>query len=167
MGCRRKEAEAAKGSAPPLPAREATMSCSMSSMVKQFQSTLPAGEATITLTKNSRHTRNFNPRFPRGKRPSPFKMKSVLTLFQSTLPAREATHLSTLPAARSRFQSTLPAKEAPSVQAPVVECLHISIHASHEGSDVVTNLNDKDGYKFQSTLPAREATSQSTRGTTL
>ena len=52
----------------------------------------------------------------------------------------------------------LPAKEATSVQAPVVECLHISIHASHEGSDVVTNLNDKDGYKFQSTLPAREAT---------
>ncbi len=57
-----------------------------------------------------------------------------------------------------QFQSTLPAKEATSVQAPVVECLHISIHASHEGSDVVTNLNDKDGYKFQSTLPAGEAT---------
>ena len=135
MGCRRKEAETAKGSAPPLPARETTMSCSMSSMVKQFQSTLPAGEATITLTKNSRHTRNFNPRFPRGKRPSPFKMKSVLTLFQSTLPAREATHLSTLPAARSRFQSTLPAGEAtPPVIIPV-------------------KLD-----KFQSTPPAGEAT---------
>ena len=35
-----------------------------------FQSTLPAGEATTERERVADDRKNFNPRFPRGKRPS-------------------------------------------------------------------------------------------------
>ncbi len=36
--------------------------------MKKFQSTLPAGEATLIFTDEEVQDLNFNPRFPRGKR---------------------------------------------------------------------------------------------------
>ena len=101
---------------------------------------------------------NFNPRFPRGKRPERIEYKMTTTyisihasrggsdvfnqffrvelLFQSTLPAGEATSMQGLSYASKKFQSTLPAGEA--TDTPRMWC---SASA-----------------KFQSTLPAGEAT---------
>ena len=57
----------------------------------QFQSTLPAGEATRGILFRAAPGRDFNPRFPRGKRQTKaFQFCRVLQ-FQSTLPAGEAT----------------------------------------------------------------------------
>ena len=126
----------------------------------------------------------FNPRFPRGKRPSFWAISSRTQRFQSTLPAGEATvrifvnpvggsisihasrggsdlaicintsiqrwysgFQSTLPAGEAtspvfssilrwhRFQSTLPAGEATTVQKQIETKSPISIHASRGGSD--------------------------------
>ncbi len=51
-----------------LPAREATGDCSSTSIRSSFQSTLPAREATAKPMRHIQSVRNFNPRFPRGKR---------------------------------------------------------------------------------------------------
>ena len=101
----------------------------------QFQSTLPAREATVSrsvmaysLSISIHASRegsdigscspaipgpHFNPRFPRGKRHPPRPHQCRHLEFQSTLPAREATVLS----ASAKSLSS------------------ISIHASREGSD--------------------------------
>ena len=52
-----------------LPAGEATFTKNQALRFGQFQSTLPAGEATKTLQRLQDSGANFNPRFPRGKRP--------------------------------------------------------------------------------------------------
>ena len=57
----------------------------------KFQSTLPAGEATRRYTTRENLARNFNPRFPRGKRLSSSSSTCGIEGFQSTLPAGEAT----------------------------------------------------------------------------
>ena len=79
----------------------------------KFQSTLPAGEATLLRLPVSEFHRYFNPRFPRGKRHCRRCCSTARCLFQSTLPAGEAT-LSFLfsHASFTVFQSTLPAGEA-------------------------------------------------------
>ena len=79
----------------------------------EFQSTLPAREATPGKRRLTNPGKYFNPRFPRGKRPLSGRSLSFLKIFQSTLPAGEAT-------SSSRFCSS---------------DLKISIHASREGSD--------------------------------
>ena len=124
----------------------------------RFQSTLPAGEATLSFRPSSDGT-NFNPRFPRGKRPSPGTRLFFASLFQSTLPAREATVPGLVFWAGAIFQSTLPAREATPVGCQMYRRSTISIHASREGSDSV-----KRGWQgfyalFQSTLSAGKATS--------
>ena len=101
-----------------------------------FQSTLPAGEATMPPYKVVYIFHNFNPRFPRGKRP------------QS--PA--------LPPAAAKFQSTLPAGEATAVKVSRLSVRQISIHASRGGSDKIAPMKGADITIFQSTLPAGEAT---------
>ena len=54
-----------------LPAGEATIGNGHGfGVLIQFQSTLPAGEATILVRAKEKASPNFNPRFPRGKRPS-------------------------------------------------------------------------------------------------
>ena len=124
----------------------------------RFQSTLPAGEATVfpvidlagpraisihasrggsdsLLDGNMETTKNFNPRFPRGKRQRQALMACSNSTyfnprfprgkrrndriqrfrpvkFQSTLPAGEATLSLAIFGLSSRFQSTLPAGEA-------------------------------------------------------
>ena len=123
-----------------------------------FQSTLPAREATLPPALRCLWSTNFNPRFPRGKRPPFGSLSSSQTEFQSTLPAREAT----------QRDPNIPHRFA------------ISIHASREGSDIGKDTKSIDGFnfnprfprgkrhklhrklhpktEFQSTLPAREAT---------
>ena len=123
-----------------------------------FQSTLPAGEATLSayllpslqrisihasrggsdaihLVKRSSIT-NFNPRFPRGKRPVRRRLFPSVVGFQSTLPAGEATPSTSIKVATMGFQSTLPAGEATQLR-----CIQYRY------------------LRFQSTLPAGEATS--------
>ena len=124
----------------------------------KFQSTLPAGEATslwfclprpseisIHASRGGSDLRrrslswilyNFNPRFPRGKRPVPVMSPAPINLFQSTLPAGEATVFSSISKDMEVFQSTLPAGEATRI----------------------TTLLLTATAKFQSTLPAGEAT---------
>ena len=159
----------------------------------QFQSTLPAGEATegqvfeefrndisihASRGGSDRKSRNqtiylfyFNPRFPRGKRPSrsglpasPSKISIHASRGGSDWLLQGSTPLSL------SFQSTLPAGEATLRQAPCggrghdfnprfprgkrqprVNCLHIviqiSIHASRGGSDSTVKLSPDDRTK--------------------
>ena len=109
--------------------------------VKKFQSTLPAGEATLLIFCTIFQCPYFNPRFPRGKRlkwdrfflhpnmisihasrggsdlSDPSARLAVLR-FQSTLPAGEATQAMDGKKLPGLFQSTLPAGEA--TASPVV-----------------------------------------------
>ena len=58
-----------KGFQSTLPAREATELIRKRSALERFQSTLPAREATLLRPSCYRRQYDFNPRFPRGKRP--------------------------------------------------------------------------------------------------
>ena len=80
--------------------------------------------------------RNFNPRFPRGKRPSGGRICTDFGIFQSTLPAREATYYGS-DGVRHRHISIHASREGsdPEEAAPFPLEI-ISIHASREGSDI-------------------------------
>ena len=101
---------------------------------------------------------DFNPRFPRGKRPSWAARASFFVLFQSTLPARKATKNTSAKQVELVFQSTLPTGKATLLGLLLQPIPHISIHASREGSDSQMRLSMADASSFQSTLPAGEAT---------
>ena len=127
-------------------------------MDKKFQSTLPAGEATMYLPGVCRRGSHFNPRFPRGKRPSR-KPNGKKDMTISIHASRGGSDFKIL------------------VSAPAAE---ISIHASRGGSDMpastviiaMGNFNPRFprgkrrcvrfsfwmSLLFQSTLPAGEAT---------
>ena len=99
-----------------LPARGATVETRERHCTAwEFQSTLPARGATGIFSGRHVRGRNFNPRSPRGERPSSSPSSSRLSGFQSTLPARGATPL----------------------QLRHIGAAGISIHAPREGSDVV------------------------------
>ena len=125
---------------------------------RPFQSTLPAGEATMPGPLFEGAHDDFNPRFPRGKRHKP-GLASALTVAISIHASRGGSDcLLSAYVLSARFQSTLPAgeatKEAPA-QAPKKE---ISIHASRGGSDMPKIDIKNSAPIFQSTLPAGEAT---------
>ena len=83
--------------------------------------------------------RHFNPRPPRGGRPSLLQCIIIFTKsFQSTPPARGATNS----IHRNNTQAT------------------ISIHAPREGGDQHTSATSRPSATFQSTPPARGATPQ-------
>ena len=98
-----------------LPARGATLQNRDRSYQPRFQSTLPARGATIPILVYNIDSKNFNPRSPRGERPS-----SCACPFSSS----------------ARFQSTLPARGATGVLLRPQNALMISIHAPREGSDL-------------------------------
>ena len=79
----------------------------------QFQSTLPARGATVSLCVRAQAEDDFNPRSPHGERLAQGYQINPTTIFQSTLPARGATFVG-----QSRGS-----------------CSNISIHASRTGSD--------------------------------
>ena len=85
---------------------------------KRFQSTLPAGEATLFC-------RSLTSGQP----------------FQSTLPAGEATTALLKQTQNFGFQSTLPAGEATHRHCPPKTWQDISIHASRGGSDCAVKLS--------------------------
>ena len=100
-----------------------------------FQSTLPAGEATVDVLHGVPIDPNFNPRFPRGKRPWGSRGDRPRKYFNPRFP-RGKRHSQNLPCLIS----------------------DISIHASRGGSDSDGTVWTKYDIEFQSTLPAGEAT---------
>ena len=92
--------------------------------VFSFQSTLPAGEATFFRAMAVRRERNFNPRFPRGKR-------RILRIHLPQLP------VISIHASRGGSDS------ASSASSSATDA--ISIHASRGGSDQLTCLR----YRFR------------------
>ena len=148
----------------------------------QFQSTLPAGEATLSYLRVDSGQVEFQSTLPAGEATSSFfRLYPSQSKFQSTLPAGEATFAVLSVGSMVLFQSTLPAGEATINSANSVAILVISIHASRGGSDTTAktwgnkaieiSIHASRGgsdykdlehlnapYEFQSTLPAGEAT---------
>ena len=125
----------------------------------QFQSTLPARGATVTLPRIGHSTENFNPRSPHGERLDPDNNEVTIGTFQSTLPARGATlRTASMLSACPAFQSTLPARGATARHSSSPRFDDISIHAPRTGSDNKNLEECKHRAIFQSTLPARGAT---------
>ena len=119
------------------PSREATSRhLGFARVGRRFQSTPPSREATCRAIRRSMWMTYFNPRLPRGRRPSGYNMRATVTLFQSTPPSREATP--------NGDGSLRP--------------LQISIHASLAGGDRSPGARDGRQRGFQSTPPSREAT---------
>ena len=107
---------------------------------------------TVTL-------RNFNPRSPRGERPSARRTTSAAWLFQSTLPSRGATNELVQQQGAAAFQSTLPSRGATGKPIETMDQFEISIHAPLAGSDRRRDSSHGAPGRFQSTLPSRGATS--------
>ncbi len=118
------------------PARGATPSSPASTASSWFQSTRPARGATVVGRQIHPRVVRFNPRAPRGARPTPGEQSPQNVLFQSTRPARGAT---------SRHTDHPPRKR-------------VSIHAPRAGRDGGWLFERPAGYGFQSTRPARGAT---------
>ena len=124
----------------------------------EFQSTLPAGEATKECQRYSQ-SQAISIHASRGGSDSTFPFMSLwMYTFQSTLPAGEATQSACPSSCAQTFQSTLPAGEATQIHLLPLHLMQISIHASRGGSDYTAYETYKEDYIFQSTLPAGEAT---------
>ena len=146
----------------------------------RFQSTLPAGEATpaertagypgkisihasrggsdLFLLFPLTSAADFNPRFPRGKRP--YESDEYRSAFMISIHAsRGGSDQICRCAFRSgyNFNPRFPRGKRPNMLISYQGVLYISIHASRGGSD----KEDEYGLthqEFQSTLPAGEAT---------
>ena len=128
-------------------------------LMGKFQSTLPAGEATYLMIHKpscymisihasrggsdetgaggSGASGDFNPRFPRGKRPF-FSRRYLLPAISIHASRGGSDTAGTMPLmARGLFQSTLPAGEATWGIVAKVATDKISIHASRGGSDAI------------------------------
>ena len=104
--------------------------------------------------------RNFNPRFPRGKR-HPGSILSIRCLSISIHASRGGSDLLYKSVFRGMYISIHASRGGSdnTTDAHRVMYCAISIHASRGGSDAGDTLNGlKEGIKFQSTLPAGEAT---------
>ena len=153
----------------------------------QFQSTLPAGEATHPEEGSARILGYFNPRFPRGKRQPVNPHHAISKRFQSTLPAGEATNRFIrilvnlfISIHASRGGSDPKGGEGHGSQVISIHASRggsdnnivlsiqpshgISIHASRGGSDLRGSRGDCPQKIFQSTLPAGEATKEGGKG---
>ena len=146
-----------------------------------FQSTLPAGEATAAETQNQRptnisihasrggsdparednalHPRDFNPRFPRGKRPfcRAFK-KAPFPHFNPRFPRGKRRCGPTSVTCLLNFNPRFPRGKRPIKFGSRFLYRPISIHASRGGSDHCEIAQEGGNQIFQSTLPAGEAT---------
>ena len=83
-----------------------------------------------------RHRQNFNPRFPRGKRPSGLRFPRPQGHFNPRFPRGKRPKEIQISRIDLLFQSTLPAREATSGKIQKALTGLISIHASREGSDI-------------------------------
>ena len=100
----------------------------------------------------------FNPRPPRGGRPSREPIPALLVIFQSTPPARGATKPPIVHFSVPAFQSTPPARGGDMILPSQKYREYISIHAPREGGDATWGSLSEFFSLFQSTPPARGAT---------
>ena len=128
-----------------------------------FQSTRPARGATGTNVASSTIAGGFNPRAPRGARPTAPGLSDTAILFQSTRPARGATHRVAANLYARLFQSTRPARGATRTFYPYWFPPSVSIHAPRAGRDVNSCAFSIVPERFQSTRPARGATTRPAR----
>ena len=101
----------------------------------QFQSTLPAGGATLVCLSWKSNRPYFNPRSPRGERRKPKTYFPTASRFQSTLPAGGATLPITFGSRRAIISIHAP-RGGSDVSDSLMLCpARISIHAPRGGSD--------------------------------
>ena len=82
-------------------------------LLVKFQSTLPAGEATRNWPPSTVSTANFNPRFPRGKRPNAILEDNGLNPISIHASRGGSDPVEpVIVSSQKEFQSTLPAGEA-------------------------------------------------------
>ncbi len=165
-----------------LPAWGATPGARQSCSHQRFQSTLPAWGATKLHQRSKLRCSRFNPRSPRGERPSSPEISPMKLVFQSTLPAWGATRRRRRRRwCRSGFNPRSPRGERQvsvrqllgsrhvSIHAPRVgsdgsrrssypRSAPVSIHAPRVGSDFLKFRHRPAPWEFQSTLPAWGAT---------
>ena len=103
---------------------------------QNFNPRFPRGKRPSGL-RFPRPQGHFNPRFPRGKRPKEIQISRIDLLFQSTLPAREATS-GKIQKALTGLISIHASREGSDTRKRVYtpKSTGISIHASREGSDI-------------------------------
>ena len=129
----------------------------VSSLIHEFQSTLPVGGATHegrcyfermaisihaprggsdrSARRPSPMRSNFNPRSPWGERPRAHGKGLTANHFNPRSPWGERRRQGAVPALLCRFQSTLPVGGATPNAAAAHSTAHISIHAPRGGSD--------------------------------
>ena len=129
--------------------------------LRRFQSTLPAGGATaFVLWCGLRDWKHFNPRSPRGERPGAKRPRiNKASNFNPRSPRGERRADLDNSNLLFKFQSTLPAGGATGIKidAPQLSRM-ISIHAPRGGSDQRFVPRSGHSLLFQSTLPAGGAT---------
>ena len=136
-----------------------TGDCWVEGFVSKFQSTLPAGEATLVICQLRSIPENFNPRFPRGKRREDFGMKP--SDFHISIHASRGgsdRSIYTAPCRDSHFNPRFPRGKRRRTDSKILTLKSISIHASRGGSDSLEFHKTGNASRFQSTLPAGEAT---------
>ena len=165
-----------------LPARGATRDIARQDTVQGISIHAPReGSDCWHLSPAERSKANFNPRSPRGERPTRLALARSMSPFQSTLPARGATvHDARQPPPGLYFNPRSPRGERLDIIAYQPAPLGISIHAPREGSDQLPcrmaqadrdfnprsprgerlgrSILSSQSKRFQSTLPARGAT---------
>ena len=103
-----------------------------------FQPALPARGATQPARTMLTILVNFNPRSPRGERPTRRKGHAGgRQTFQPALPARGATGTRCASTARGSFQPALPARGATGFDNDAANNAGISTRAPREGSDMI------------------------------
>ena len=120
-----------------LPARGATRDIARQDTVQGISIHAPReGSDCWHLSPAERSKANFNPRSPRGERPTRLALARSMSPFQSTLPARGATvHDARQPPPGLYFNPRSPRGERLDIIAYQPAPLGISIHAPREGSD--------------------------------
>ncbi len=123
-----------------------------------FQSTHPAGGATL-VSWSTRALTSISIHAPRrGCDPSQFSTITIAKRFQSTHPAGGATQTARKKPAAPKFQSTHPAGGATYSCQSERQRGYISIHAPRRGCDQTNSAPSLSFSKFQSTHPAGGAT---------
>ena len=124
-----------------------------------FNPRSPRGERPSS-TDSMRFVSNFNPRSPRGERPDRIRVFCDIGRFQSTLPSRGATTVSSRTACMHVISIHAPLAGSDSTICAPSTLRPISIHAPLAGSDIHGIEGAFDWLRFQSTLPSRGATYQ-------
>ena len=107
----------------------------LSSMFMIFQSTLPAGGATLSRREQKCMYSDFNPHSPQGERPRSSSIGRRCKYFNPHSPQGERPKYAELSKIQQEFQSTLPAGGATFFSLVFLVSRAISIHTPRRGSD--------------------------------